>query len=409
MSVVSEVTTPGAGPSPSALDHTALDSAGNNSAGLDSAALARAVQIAARHAAEADATGRLAPQVVEALREAGFARHFVGARWGGAEGTFTDLTAGVLALGRACASAAWTASLSAYSSRYASHLPEEGHAALWGPTPDAFVVAGLVPGGSAEAADGGWRLSGSWGYVSGVEFADWALLCAPASVSGADPEPYFFALARGSFKILETWDSVGMRATGSHTVVADDVFVPAHLAFPRSHMITGVSPASSAACHNVPFQAVGGLTFIAPAVGAAEGALAAASAALAGKRRTPGTDIELVRASGQVDVSRHLVEQNAAMLDAATFTPALMARNERNAVFAAELVAQAVAALATAAGTSGYSESAPLQRFWRDVTVMSSHIALRYETAAVRTYPPVLFAGHREGTQRRNTTGNEDN
>jgi alkylation response protein AidB-like acyl-CoA dehydrogenase len=102
-------------------------------------------------------------------------------------------------------------------------------------------------------------------------------------------------------------------------------------------------------------------------------------------------DLELVRASGRIDVSRHLVEQNAQVLDAAVFTPALMARNERNVTFAAEQCSDAAHGLVRAAGTSGLSESAALQRFWRDVIGMTSHVALRYETAAVRTYPPVLF------------------
>ena len=351
---------------------------------------------AARHAAGADATRSLDPEVVDGLRAAGFARHFAPARWGGAEGGFGELTRAVLALGEVCAATAWVASLSAYSSRFAAHLPEDGHAELWGGQngADAFVVAGLVPTGQAvAAAGGGWRLNGSWTYVSGVEFADWALLCAPVPAQPSDtpPELRFFALPRGQFEIRPTWDSIGMRATGSHTVVVDDAFVPAHLSFPRAHMITGENTASAAPCHTVPFQAVGGVTFIAPAVGAASGALSAALSAIARKRRTPSIDLELVRASGRIDVSRHLVEQNAHVLDAAVFSPALMARNERNVTFAAELCADAVNDLIRATGTSGLSESAPIQRFWRDVIGMTSHVALRYETAAVRTYPPVLL------------------
>jgi two-component flavin-dependent monooxygenase len=355
---------------------------------------------AARHAAQADATRALDPEVVEGLREAGFARHFAPARWGGVEGGFGELTRSVLALGEACAATSWVASLSAYSSRFAAHLPADGHAEVWGAGrgADAFVVAGLVPtGGARPAAGGGWRLNGSWQYVSGVEFADWALLCAPVAAESADPdtppELRFFALPRGSFEIKQTWDSIGMRATGSHTVVVDDVFVPVHLSFPRAHMITGHNDVSAALCHRVPFQAVGGVTFIAPAVGAAAGTLRAAVDAVAGKRRTPSIDLELVRSSGRIDVSRHLVEQNADVLDAGVFTPALMARNERNVTFAAEQSSDAANGLIRALGTSGLSESAPLQRFWRDVIGMTSHVALRYETAAVRTYPPVLLGG----------------
>jgi alkylation response protein AidB-like acyl-CoA dehydrogenase len=359
-------------------------------ASLESATASVAL-LAAQRAAAADRQRALDPELVEGLREAGFTRHFVAARFGGTEGGFGELTRAVIALGEGCASTAWTASLAAYSARFAAHLPEQGHQELWGAGPDTFVAAGLVPSGQARTAPGGWRLDGTWPYVSAAEFADWVLLCAP--VAGPEPVARFFALPRGTFRILRTWDSAGMRATGSHNVAVEDVFVPEHLSFPRSAMVEGANVVSAARCHNVPFQAVGGLTFIAPAVGAAAGALRAALKLLDGKRRAQSADIELVRSSGRVDVARHLTEQNAEVLDNGWFTAAFMARNERNVTFAAELLGDAVHGLIRAAGTGGLGESAALERFWRDVTAMTSHVALRYETAAVRTWPPVLFSG----------------
>jgi alkylation response protein AidB-like acyl-CoA dehydrogenase len=355
---------------------------------------------AERHAGAADATRRLAPEVVEGLRAAGFARYFVGSAWGGTEGTFAGLTRSVMSLGEACPSTAWIASLAAYSARFAAHLPLEGHHELWGESPDVFVVTGLVPNGQAVPVAGGWRLTGRWSYVSGVEFAGWALLCAPvagddgagdSSAGDGPPELRFFAIARDRFEILETWDSVGVRATGSHTVTVTDQFIPSHLSYPRTEMISGQNSVSTALCHNVPFQAVGALTFIAPIVGAANGALRAAAALLADKRRTLCMDVEIVRSSGRVDVSRHLVEQNAHVIDTAEFTPAAMARNQRNGSFAAEQSTEAVNGLMRAAGTGGLSEASALQRFWRDVVGMASHVALRYESAPAKTYLPVIF------------------
>lgn len=337
--------------------------------------------IAAEHAADADATRKLAPEVVETLREAGFARHFVAAARGGSEGTFAELTEAVLLAGRGCAATAWCASLSAYSARFAGLLPEAGHDVLWEHGPDTFIVTGLPPMGKGAAVDGGYRISGRWAYVSGVDFADWALLCAVVG-----EEARFFALPRQDFTVLETWDSVGMKATSSHSVVVDDVFVPAHLTFSRADMLTGTSW-SPVASHNVPFQAVGGLTFAAPAVGAAMGALDACVSVLSGKKQTVTSAVDLVRASAQVESAKLLVEQNAGVLDDREFTPAAMARNERNVVYAAEVLVDAVGGLVRAAGTGGFAEAGALQRFWRDVVSSVSHVALRYETAAVRTYP----------------------
>jgi alkylation response protein AidB-like acyl-CoA dehydrogenase len=349
------------------------------------------IAAAARFAVQADETRALAPEVVEALRDAGFARHFVSAAWGGREGTFDELTRAVTAVAEVCPATAWCASLSAYSARFASHLPQEGHRALWGANPDAVVATALMPSGRAQAVDGGWRLSGQWGYVSGIDFADWALLCGAVAGVEGPPQLRFFTLPRGSYEVRRTWDSIGMRATGSHTLVVDDVLVPAHLSFDRTDMLTGRNDGSELSAHRVPFQAVGGLTFIAPVVGAAAGALNATAAALTGKRRTPAVELAVVRASGRIDAARLLLAENSDVLDGRKFTPEHMARNERNATFAAEMAVEAVGLLIKAAGTSGLGETHALQRFWRDVTSAASHVALQYDTAARRTYSAVLL------------------
>ncbi|MEV5568145.1 acyl-CoA dehydrogenase family protein [Streptomyces sp. NPDC052196] len=349
--------------------------------------------LAAEHAPEADQRRRLSPEVVGALGEAGFARHFVAAQWGGTQGSFDELTRAVTAVGEGCAAAAWCASLSAYSARFAAHLPKEGHHALWGSGPDTIIATALMPAGRAVPADGGWRLSGRWSYVSGIEFASWALVCAavPGPAGDNPPELRFFALARGTYAIDETWDSVGMRASGSHTVVVGDAFVPRHLSFARADMLTGRNATSSLACHQVPFQAVGGLTFIAPVAGAAAGALRACASTVTGRKRTVTAETKLVRASGRIDAARHLVLQNAQVLDQRQFTSALMARNERNATFSAELLQEALDLLIHAAGTGGLGEGHALQRLWRDVTSATSHVALQYDTAARKNYSTVLL------------------
>nr|AKT74291.1 TxnO8 [Streptomyces bottropensis] len=346
--------------------------------------------LATQQAGTADRTGRLAPEVADALREAGFARHFVAARQSGSEGSFADLTQAVVTLGQACPATAWCASLSAYSARFAGHLPHEGQRALWDGGPDTLIATALMPGGQADAVDGGWRLKGRWSYVSGIDFADWVLLCGRVDSGEGTPGLRFFALPREACTVHDDWDSIGMRATASHTVVVDSATVPDHLTFDRGLMVTGRNPHSDVPAHNVPFQAVGGLTFIAPVIGAGLGALTAFATGLTGRRRTVANESALVRASGRIDAARHLVEENTQVLDERRFTPEHMARNERNATFAAEAVREAVGLLVAAAGTAGLGCRHPLQRLWRDVTSATSHVALQYDTAARKNYSAVL-------------------
>ncbi|MDB1089548.1 hydrolase [Streptomyces sp. ACA25] len=351
----------------------------------------RTALLAGGYAAEADRTRALHPEVVEAIAADGFARHLVASRWGGAEGSFEDLTRAVIRVGEGCAATAWCASLAAYSARIAAHLPAEGQRQLWGAGPDTAVAAGLIPSGKAVPAEGGWRLSGSWGYVSGVDFADWVLLCAAAGSGEGPPELRFLAVPRGGFTVRRTWDNTGMRATGSHTVTVEDVLVPEALTFARPELLSGRNAGSSLPAHNVPFQALSGLTFLAPAVGAAAGALAACAATLTGRRRTETGETRLVHASGLVHAARHLVEENARTADQGLFSPQIVARSERNAACAAQLLQEALDLLVRAGGTSGLTVGAPLERFWRDVTSATSHVALQYGTSAARSYAAVLI------------------
>lgn len=355
------------------------------------AAAERLRALAAGHAADADAARGLSRDVTDAIRESGFARHFVATRFGGTEGTFAELTSAVMTVGEGCAASAWCASLAAYSARFAAHLPEGGHQELWGAGPDTVVATGLMPAGRAVAESGGWRVNGQWAYVSAVDFADWVMVCAAVAGAEGPPQLRFFTLPRGAYTVRETWDSVGMRATGSHTVVVENAFVPDHLTFDRADMLSGRNGTSAVSSHNVPFQAVGGLTFIAPVAGAATGALAACAGSITGRRRNQGAELTVVRASGRIDAARHLVEQNAQVLDGRLFTPEHMARNERNATFAAEILREAVTLLVGAAGTGGLGEKHALQRYWRDITSATSHVALQYDTAARKNYSAVLL------------------
>jgi hypothetical protein len=77
------------------------------------------------------------------------------------------------------------------------------------------------PPGSAERVDGGYRITGRWGYASGVLHAPYALV--PAIV---DNSAYWFIVARENLKISDDWDMASMVATGSVTIATKNTFVP---------------------------------------------------------------------------------------------------------------------------------------------------------------------------------------
>ncbi|MET8170380.1 acyl-CoA dehydrogenase family protein [Streptomyces sp. NPDC005329] len=341
-------------------------------------------ETAARRAAAADADRRLHPEVAEALVEAGFTRRFVPESLGGEPVSYAAVTTAVASVGEGCASAAWIASLLAHTGRFATYLPENGQAEVWEKGPDTRLVTAVVPQGSAEPVEGGWRVSGTWSYVSGVDFADWALVLGPGP--GQDGTgSRFFAVRRSDFTVLDTWHTLGMRGTGSHSITLDGVFVPEQRSFPREDLFSGEAGPHVPALNAVPLFSVNGLTFGAPVLGAARGALALAAERLGTGNRPAkeSTRTAFARASAEADAAGLLLERIARTADEGCTTPDLVARSRRDSAYAAQALAGAVNLVFHGNGVRGQDRSDPLQRYWRDVQGAVTHGVLQFEPAAL--------------------------
>ena len=371
------------------------DEAHGSSAAEAFPGLAGLTRLAAEHAVRAEADRRLTPEVAAAIRAAGFHRYFVPARWGGAQGGFTDFLSGVATLAQGDPSAAWCASVAATMGRMAAFLPPAGQRLIWQDGPDLSVVGSLMPGGNATAVRGGWELSGRWAFLSGIHHCDHALLCAPVPLDGGGKEVRFLLVPRSAYTVERTWFTVGMRATGSDTLVLDPVFVPAEHSFARDDLVSGTPRSAEGRCYQVPLKSVSGRSFAAPVLGAVQGALAGWTASTAAKqaasvvqsnRLSSGTEasakLALARSDGELDAARLLLERSARDADAGRADPATAVRAHRDYVLAVELLLESVGRLFRTAGTRSQSEADPFQRFWRDANAASGHAVLQWEPAA---------------------------
>ncbi|MER5704777.1 acyl-CoA dehydrogenase family protein [Micromonospora sp. NPDC002296] len=354
--------------------------------------------LVAEHADAAERARRLAPEVVAALVAAGFARHFVPRDLGGAAGSFADLHRAVAEVATVCPATAWCASINAHLARMAAFLPEEGRREVWHDGPDALVVGSLIPGSRAVPAADGWRLTGSWQYVSGVDHADWALLCG-VGPAGEGATAMMFALPRASWTVLDTWSDVGMCGTGSHTLTVDDVFVPARRVFQRDLAIRGGGAGASAACLAVPLRAVNALSFAGPALGAARGLLEAWRGHVTAKlSRSPSGPVPhpyaaaLARATGEIDAAELLLERACRTADTGEVPTVSEVRNLRDCALATDLLVTAADRLFRSAGTSAHSVDGPMQRYWRDLHSIASHVVLQFDAAAT-TYAEAVLGG----------------
>ncbi|MFI2778834.1 hydrolase [Streptomyces sp. ALB3] len=355
--------------------------------------------VAALHAERSDAERLLPRAVAEAVVDAGFARHFVPTLRGGAAGGAGTLLSAVAAVAEGCTSAAWCASVIAGAARMGAYLPEDGQADLWAKGPDTVVVGALVPRGGATPVDGGFRVTGEWSFTSAVDFSDWALVCAPVPQDGTRV-PWFLALPRQDYRVADTWAPVGMRGTGSNTLVVEDAFVPTHRAFAREDMITGRSVGSGARCHTAPLRLLSGVLFGAPALGAARAALRAWSEHTAADGTwTPAQAGTLARATIATDAAALLLERAARMADTPVASDVQQLRSPADCAYAVEQLLDVVEQLLRTAGSSAQLSGHPLQRIWRDIHGLAGHVALRFDPAGSGYGARLLADAARQGTR----------
>jgi len=187
-----------------------------------------------RMAPQMERAHELAPEVVAALHGAELYRLLLPRSLGGAELPPADFVEVIEAIAKADASTAWCLGQAGGCAMSAAYLPSAVAREVFGPTHAVLAWGPPNRDGRAVPVDGGYILNGSWPFASGSRHATW--LGAHAAVFGRDGKPAAagsaplaeptFLFPRVSAIIHDTWQVVGLKATGSDTYVAKDLFVP---------------------------------------------------------------------------------------------------------------------------------------------------------------------------------------
>lgn len=250
----------------------------SGSASTDLVSRARdAARVLAEHAEETERLGRPAPASVAALAEAGLLAMGAPREFGGAQAGLADQVRVAIELGRGCTSTAWVASLSAaVKSQFGSVASGQARRALFA-RPDAVLCASGVGGDPATREPGGVRVRGRFAMASGCEVAQWAALVVRV-IDDAQPDAAGMVLVPISqLRIERTWRAAGLQGTGSHTLVADGVFVP--------EALTLLSPVPAVASPPPAAVSLAGiLSHLAPLLGTADAAVTEMRGVFAGDR-----------------------------------------------------------------------------------------------------------------------------
>jgi 3-hydroxy-9,10-secoandrosta-1,3,5(10)-triene-9,17-dione monooxygenase len=172
---------------------------------------------------------RIAGENIAAIEQAELFKMMQPKRFAGLEVEFRTTLEVTRELARGCGSTSWTTNLINIDAFVVGMCNEQMQQDVWGERPNNRVAGALGPTGTADVVDGGYRVSGRWQFCSGCLHAQWVLLGVAISDDEGEPVDQGIILAPVSDVAIEdTWFVTGMRGTGSNTVVADAIFVPAH-------------------------------------------------------------------------------------------------------------------------------------------------------------------------------------
>jgi alkylation response protein AidB-like acyl-CoA dehydrogenase len=189
----------------------------------------------------ADLHGQLAPDVIEAFAGAGLFRMWVPEELGGFELGPRDSLEVLALTAYADPSAGWVHMAGSLAVGVAgSFLGETAVKELFGAGQCPVIAGQGTAPGRATSVDGGYLLTGSWSFASGLKHGDHIHTLGIIAETG---EPRIFVVPVEKAELFpDSWDVMGLRGTGSIDYTMSDVFVPedyTHFAFTREPLHGG--------------------------------------------------------------------------------------------------------------------------------------------------------------------------
>ncbi|HEY2592324.1 MAG TPA: acyl-CoA dehydrogenase family protein [Chloroflexota bacterium] len=346
--------------------------------------------------AEAERLRRLPAENVADLLENGLYGLMTPKRFGGSELGSEAMIDATIEIAAACPSTGWVHMLWTAHMWLLALFPPETQEELWS-NPNMLASSVVNTVGDVVPVDGGYRWTGRGFFSSGVDHCNWLTAAVPIKHEGEvdqTPERRWVLIPREDFEIVDDWYTVGLKGTGSKTIVVNDAFVPERRTISNKDIEDGTTPGSRFHTHPM-YGAMSSANFTSamgmPAIGAARGFLAAYEERLRSKSSNvdDGLTVNMARyaqAAAQVDAAQAMSLQNAhryACVPAREVGPLERAKSRRDQAFAAQTARKAVSYLYEECGGSGLFESSDFQRLWRDTNAAAAHHGLTWDWIAV--------------------------
>ena len=363
--------------------------------------VARAKSLAPKlreRAVKAERDRNIPKESVEEYIDAGLIHTLQPKRWGGYEHDHEVAFDIAIELGKStCGSSAWCLNYLGDHACILAHFPEQAQHDVWSRDKAACIATSAAPTGKVAVASGGYRLNGRWSWCSGLRHSQWIMIGGLVFREGDDhPDMRLYLVPVSEVKQEDTWYSAGLSATGSNTSVLDDVFVPEHRSVSFATLRDACSPGSAVNTNPIyrgPFLAVHSYALLGPALGAALGGYAdfvqwtrqrhLTYTQLSIAQHVP-VQIKVAEIAAQIDAAELLARRclATARKDYPGMSIETRTLIRRDYGYAMRMLRDAMDSLIKISGSSGLMEGNSVQRCWRDVHAISSHVVMNWDVPA---------------------------
>jgi alkylation response protein AidB-like acyl-CoA dehydrogenase len=343
-----------------------------------------------KHTEEAERDRRLSRPVLTALRETGLLRMSTPRSLGGLETDPITRALVVEEISRHDSAAGWTLENPLDWAFLCARLPDEGAEEIYSRGADILIAAQFGRPLHATSTEGGYRISGRAPFVSNCYDADWISSTALVDVdqhSEGEPETVMVYFPRKNCDIIDNWDMMGMRGTGSHDISVTDVYVPKSRTF---RMVPEFEPGSHyhGPLYRLPLVGAAATGIPTPMLGVARRAIDEVTELALTKTPVASSGLLKERSSAQVRLGKaEAVLRSGRLLLLDTVSEAWQRcvdgrphslRQKADLLLAAthamSSAVQAVELACSIAGTTAFRAASPLERCFRDVQTMKHHV-----------------------------------
>ncbi|MBF6228465.1 flavin-dependent monooxygenase [Nocardia abscessus] len=367
------------------------------------AAVGELLPTLSKRAPDTEQARRIPVESLTELTATGFFGLLRPRRYGGHEAHPAVFYTAVAELASACGSTGWVASVLGVSPWNIALFDSRAQDEVWGADTDTLICSSYAMTGTAVPVEGGYRLSGTWGFASGCDHARWALLGAKVVVDGEPVDSCTFLVPADDYTVTDVWQAIGLRGTGSNDIHVEEVFVPAHRMLGADAVTACRTPGqqvNGAALYRIPFGCLHTSAITAAIVGMARGGYRAhleqqrdrVRAALPGDarkdtgysgdafRHDPATLERIAVAATEIDAAwrqlTHNIDELCVLAEAEKpIGPRDRLRLRRDQVRGTERAVAAMDRLFENSGGRALRPDSAVQRFWRDVHGGRAHAA----------------------------------